>query len=612
MPDDEDQVFVMDIGDMPLEDAASANTLGLNAMLLALDADAAIVLVAEDGTVVCLGCGTVVTLETAGKSYYYGEGRYAHDEGTKSHSWVADYLSFHVCPNCGSAVDDNFIKQEDKVINSPSPCCLTDESGNTCPDCGYTYEACPTGHANTQEWSYAIDGTPKHRDGTYTHSIHITSITYQCSDCGLCFTKAVDKESMENCSFNQETKACYSCGFVNTCDHANATETTYPKNYDEVVYNHVDGTYTHSRTYQAVKSTYCGTCGMSWYEDVGEVTDERHCSFRSETNTCRYCKWENTCQHENAQWHDDRTHVTGKDNGDGTHTISYDTISYLICDVCTYSNTKYGEHVDGVVEAHDFINGKCRTCDAPCPHANTSTGSSFREDLEYAPNDALTHVVTYDMVRITRCKDCWMEIGRETSAEAKSMVEKHDIGKDGRCVECGYLTVCTHESAYVRTYVDSWDYYGKDDLLVGQTELNHEFKEFGRLYCPECGYLGEVTETGNTIVLSMCTMQNPGECSICGYKRNVDEQCQHARTKTYYNHNTYGAKAIDAHFHTWLWTYYEGVECLDCGLQLSYEAITEKVEAVERHYFNYGVCVDCGTRSSARMRTRTRITSWSL
>ena len=166
------------------------------------------------------------------------------------------------------------------------------------------------------------------------------------------------------------------------------------------------------------------------------------------------------CTHANFSEYVHENTTSVNDNGDGTHTATYDTVLITYCLDC-YINLKSEPIETGLIrrENHEWTpEGYCLFCNAEntCAHEHTETLECAR-NWEYRDNgDGKTHTKTYEKGTQTHCLDCGTNYGEVWEETVTTETENHNWNSEGVCWNCGVVNTCTHEHTETLECARNW------------------------------------------------------------------------------------------------------------------------------------------------------------
>lgn len=226
------------------------------------------------------------------------------------------------------------------------------------------------------------------------------------------------------------------------CTHQRRTRILYGKSEEEYINDNNPKTHLHIS--KGNLNVICMDC-WDLLDTIPYEETRREEHYLWPENTCHYCGYESTCQHQGGthtemEWSADYT-ITQMD--ETSHTRTGKIYVWTICDECgdeldeqiLEGQTETGEHV--------YYKGVCDICGYanPCTHQHlveTVTVSRIRDNgLKYTQRDDIYHLVDGGMtVRKVRCRDCGEELSSIESIN-RGTKEYHQF-RDGTCVACGY------------------------------------------------------------------------------------------------------------------------------------------------------------------------------
>ncbi len=517
---------------------------------------------------VCINCGHANTCEHTNTEYAeWWDGEITIENTGDAHNHKVTGTKVHEtrCKDCGMSLSRSEQTEEDVWGHSF-------ENG-VCTECGYV-------NTCVHESTYVYTGAAKGLNITYTeiegnNRYHMETAeraaeyTY-CSDCGeeLAYTELEQAYSKQGEHWYGEngTDACWDCHHVNTCAHANTTESWWWRDVDQLTFTAVDNeTHTVSGAYNTeIQCLDCGTwLGVTLQPEPR--TETREHNFVD--GVCTECGHKNTCTHENVYYYFEPSgdvRFVPDDNG-LTHSKVTDGWIVTCCEKC-YAEVARTSVSNAIVNnEHYYAEGKCIECgyQNTCKHEHTSEYEQLWDEDEVLSFDEKYHTVRGSGRIVTICTDCDEELAHQ-DAESITTTYIHYF-ENGVCTTCGYKNVCTHPNKQSSDYAVaafSYDPNAEGGHLVTGHKISRE-------YCPDCHENWPETLTLNTTFVERHTMYN-GACIYCGHT-HTEETIPATATCT---EDGLG----------------EGTKCSVCGDIL---VAQEELQAYGHNYVD-GVCTICG------------------
>lgn len=139
---------------------------------------------------------------------------------SRMHTYTADILAYHYCPDCGVMKDRRVVKKGARFTEEHDPWFLCTEEGSRCELCGYE-EACA--HKNVQPWTNIYSISRVLSAGAGKHTLLCNIVQEQCcTDCGkvLSSTPVVHAELTDE-HYYDVNGVCEDCGYKTACTHKN-------------------------------------------------------------------------------------------------------------------------------------------------------------------------------------------------------------------------------------------------------------------------------------------------------------------------------------------------------------------------------------------------------
>ena len=461
-----------------------------------------------------------------------------------------------------------------------------------CPDCGMEWEAelDAAGQTATEEHSYGSDGLCQYCRAASTDCAHANvsvyeyqvnhqysaddnsthTVTYDvmrtstCRDCGLSLGEEkviTGKTRTERHSWSSDG-VCYDCNARNSCEHARMMS----DDHDSIESWTDNGDGTHTVTYTLMRQNHCPDCDM-WFasETVASGLTRKESHSWSAEGLCYQCQAENDCEHRNVEINEYRRHISSSDNGDGTHTTTYNVEREKHCFDCgQYYASEVIAAGQTCVENHSDTgftgDNRCAGCGAENRCAHERTEAFIQQDnAVYTDNGDGTHTVTYDKGTQTHCLDCGFWFDTVYTEKGLQRTEKHSWNEQGVCWACNAKNACTHEYTETIECSRNWEYRDNGD---GKTHTM-TYEKGTRTHCLDCGaYYGEVWEGAIATETVNHNWNSEGFCWDC----NAKNACTHEHTRTEYGIEG-KQSAKDNGDGTHLLTYSVGnqTHCEDCG-----------------------------------------------
>ena len=220
-----------------------------------------------------------------------------------------------------------------------------------------------------------------------------------------------------------------------------------------------------------------------------------------------------------------------------------------------------------------------------CAHAHTDSYAGMR-DVVYTPVDDKYHETSGYAVTVVYCTDCRLTLSEDVDDERSSRQDRHNFwNEDGSCYYCGAENTCPHSNTITDEY-----WHDVEDIPIDDQTHERRGHRITHTWCEDCDMtLSEEVSTEITSVIERHCFED-GVCYRCG----AENTCPHSNTITDESWRDAEFIPIDdaAHeirghrvTHTW---------CEDCDMTLSEEVSTELFSEIGRHWFEDGVCYDCG------------------
>ena len=321
------------------------------------------------------------------------------------------------------------------------------------------------------------------------------------------------------------------------------------------------------------------------------------------------------CPHENTSEHEITIDLSATDNGDGTHRVTYQDKTSVVCDDCG-EWVRYAEEGEPyVVESENHVyteesGEECAICgpddsETGCPHTNTRE-YDITLAIEGTDNGDGTHDATYQERVSVVCDDCgnWLYYDEAQDGEPWSVEnEHHEFSMDdNRCWVCDAENTCTHENTIYkegvrRTYGDGTD--NGDGTHTIDVEIGNE------TWCKDC----RSTITYEVIVERHPVTEphdyNEGECWGCG----ALNPCKHKNTSYHENVRWYFEIETDTvdngdGTHSAMIEVSNDTWCDDCDELIKQEIVKPKAWTTEPHDYDDGECWVCGAESTCAHKNK--------
>lgn len=580
---------------------------------------------------VCEYCGSSNTIETIGTSNYSWE---KIDDAQHKESY--DRVNVRACNDCGKRSIISVIESvKDEVsahyfIDGVCGCGAT----STCQhENTTTYEALYSEHyeyvdETSHKQIYKIaDRTVCENEACAAEISFVdtgrTSETVQnhTFENGTCVCGATETEQ-EGCEHSWDWGTCTLCGAE--CEHPSPVEvnTWYSLVSGEWTNNN-NGT--HTGNCVKVAWTRCDVCSKYYEAPIeGEEAAVRTIEcwrWNGETGKCSECGYqvaeENDCTHENkTPLENSESNFSYTNNGDGTHTVSYDVNTREQCDDCDMLFAEFSERITET-KAHTYTDGVC-ACGAEesgetgCTHPNIKVNNTYYQLVtgsEWVSNNNGTHTGKAVKVNWWYCEDCSYGYEEEIEDPIDNYTEDCDF-EDGVCVRCEYKSSCEHASKTLE---------GHGVKLAEGTNWesrNNAENHFGTGYqetyyvCDDCGeFLTETDTELKDFVLPHNYNNGIESCSDCGYANT----CEHPEEKL---NVWYELVLAEGEQWTMTETTHTGVSkkiahyfCNECEAYWEESEQTAKEQSGE-HSMENGKCSVCGYENTCE-HPADQVNSWT-
>ena len=572
---------------------------------------------------ICLLCGCILTAQACDHITTYDVTEVVIIQCTpndeNSHHIEEETKEVTYCSDCGEKIQSNTVnvRKEDEAHNL--------DGNGTCIKCGLTssgdiecrhYDTSTRLELDHQDYTATDNG-----DGTHTRYIQ----NYYILHCGYCdeiIGQTEEDETLTNEAHWINYGKCFYCDAI-TCQHPNKYEVD--SGYMYIDYQEYSSTQ-HWAIGTQDYYEYCPDCNwFSGATENGGITIvyKRELSRELQAhaysgNQCTVCGYVNTCAHEHTDTqtntyntyegddlgsHTIYTHVetvttcqdcgvelsrqaetqegntenctkgvmigtphineSVVDNGDGTHTNTFDEYGIYECTVCHY----YIKDMDNlqhkvITEPHQYYGGQCW-----CGNTNTCIHEHQEYQYEYQVwssevIDESTHKARYRQNRMLVCLDCNEMLDSGYTDEYYEATEAHTFDEYDDCIVCYYHRPCQHPNKYEselnREYVGVQDIDDEYHACIYHVQY--------REVCPDCGWMSELAERD---VQELAKHDYLGQyCEGgCGHIN----PCTHENTRTdVYTDEIYEG---DDQGHHIAYTYiYSETNCVDCGINLDAQA----------------------------------------
>lgn len=542
-------------------------------------------------------------------------------DGAATHTFWMTHQYDLICDTCKSELDWGLTWQE---AMETAPHRFLD---GECQSCGYV---CPHENLETTASEEIYRCEPLDDE---THEVYgLRREEYACPDCG--FSDWEENEGLLRTEPHRyENGVCGLCGAE--CPHTKTGET----NVRETGRTYEDnGDGTHAETIHERYDLSCLNCGLILSEDQERTTRGEDGSHSYANGACQVCGA--PCPHaETVRRYRSIEGEAWKDNGDDTHTRTFDQSYDVVCAICGAVVDSGWEHQADEPLPHEYSEGACEICGAPCPHAHPvedfgvvdtyyrlngddthtlirvsresvhcedcgqvlvpphevqtelETGEHvegertlFDDPIEYLDNGDGTHTMVHTFLYNRTCAICGGAMDRISETQT-SPAEAHEFEQrdteDGSftvvCAACGY--VCPHEHTVPEDQ-------GGEHYFESRDETRHT--EYVRMevddYCPDCRfYMGNYREEVREL--------ETGE-HVEGSRELSD---------SFYTYADDGAGA-----HTVTLTEVYDRTCSVCGGAMAAETVTTELPSEAHRYGEDGVCIACGAAKPEEKKQKSK------
>lgn len=544
---------------------------------------------------VCEYCGSSNTIETIGTSNYSWE---KIDDAQHKESY--DRVNVRACNDCGKR---SIISVIESVKDEVSAHYFID---GVC-GCGAT-STCQHENTETYEAFYSLQF--EYIDET-SHMMN-----YKIANRTVCLNEACGEElafedtgrtgsSQDKHTF---TNGKCLCGAQETvtedCTHPNAVRRNqwYALVSGEWTNNN-NGT--HTGNCVLVDWMECGDCGELYEASIaGEEAAVRTIEcwrWNGETGKCAECGYQiadaNDCKHENkTPLENSESNFSYTNNGDGTHTVSYDVNTREQCDDCDMLFAEFSERITETKD-HTFINGVC-ACGAQgsgedgCTHPNIKVNNTYYQLVsgsEWVSNNNGTHTGKAVKVNWWYCDDCSYGYEEEIEDPIDNYTEDCDF-EDGVCVRCEYENVCQHPTESVTSEELSFVIENVQKNATHHTVRTNPGVQYT---CSACGATWDEKDTSTVEEFDAeHRYDTKNECIECGY---VKPACDHSAGGTRtdeYEMKFATPEYVDEEFHIQKYTVTFKYECNTCG-EL-YDGKPSEMEGLGGHEYDANGKCACG------------------
>ncbi len=496
-------------------------------------------------------------------------------------------------------------------------------NGGECKRCGYVNEC---GHENMSSWEeiWHVESCEQ-LDGEQHVTVGLLVGRAWCQDCDSDWWDVIAEhyeqteehyffETVEEYNFEVYTGVCSGCGYEHPCSHENSERVGFWCVEGEIT---ARDELTHSWTGKVYDWYKCADCGMMWNQYAGDSETRKTSHIFWEyieaddtdvmLDACYECKYERTCEHENAErWYEVDGEKFEKKN-DSVHERVGERIDWIECPDCDNTfKIRYGEE-GRVEEAHNFwgwseeeqrdvYTGVCDACGQKneCEHLNAEEREDIEGERRELEGDDLYHWAAGTITRVVYCPDCDQNLEVEETGVIDARKERHNYCEwddeleyhvyTGECADCGHENSCGHENKD-----EEFQVHG--DQFVDNGDGTHTLtgRGFDWYYCPDCDnewleYVGEdMTQTDKHFYIEYDEENDTDiihdACVHCGAALT----CEHKNAETGYGIDG-PATFIDIHTHEITGERIDRLNCPDCGMIYdirSGDTVTDKQE----HWF---------------------------
>lgn len=542
----------------------------------------------EDGSCMQEGCGAQNSCQHNGTTHTE---RFEDYEGPvkatcvdeQYHSIPGFEVTQTICDLCGGVIEET--REDAEVLEAHH----IRNGVCTFPGCGYEGEGCKHEHQGTS--TEEIMQRNQKSLGHDQHEYYVNVVKFvDCDDCMRVLSKEVIEENarrVENHEF--VNGVCVVCGGAEHPDHETKQISESAREYAPY------DAQTHTFVAEVYEAEICADCGeeLSRRLMASAATLRGEHTF-GEDGRCTLCGY---CQHKTTEQKAEV--VSGseryEDSKDGkTHIKTWDVEVKTICTVC-------GEQVsvkidqDSQQEIHDFGSGTC-ACGLPCPHANTKEPGMWYDwdNMEVVSYNEVSHTMRTNILTDVICQNCHQIVEADKVVEADvTMTFSHELDKDGKCVDCGYVPTCKHE--HIGKDVE-YDDYGSTATQWDAQGHTVAAEMIVYTYCEDCGTLlsRETTATEPT-KLPHRFVNGLDTCIVNGCE--AKNECTHSNlVEKTYDGMAHNYVSLGSGEHQYVANVMKRVYCQDCGVQMSHETVKENAVLTEEHVFMQGVCAYCGEK----------------
>ncbi|MDO5376761.1 MAG: hypothetical protein Q4G52_00365, partial [Clostridia bacterium] len=464
---------------------------------------------------VCGGCGAENTCTHPNLDTWESKGNvtYVSNGSNLTHQIICDLYREAWCSNCSERFERELIEANH-----------TEEQRYSYDENGKCY-ACD--HQNACDHANATMGTVKTCEGYKTKDAKNHAIVYamyeqlQCPDCSKVFPNGdliAEREMLEAHQFYNGI--CTFCGYENACTHENTGTKVVTKKKD-AQFEPMDDRY-HLVTYDAYEVTVCAVCNAELSEETlvkaGRQERREHSS-----GTCYACGYKREeCQHEHVTESTSWVNAFALDWNAGTHRFIADVMKTTTCLDCGVKTTEIiQENVEGTElhEVNAIANMTGCWCgyegpNADCKHENTVEESSYQYVSVLAQNET-HHKMSALKEIVTSCPVCDEYLGSRYIDD--QIVEEEHQWEFGKCVVCGYLNPCPHQTtseayAYTRTSI----------LSTNEDTHTMSGDKWKLVICDDCGDTLEKTlEAYDCTFTEEHSYGEDNVCDLCAYVGTV-------------------------------------------------------------------------------------------
>lgn len=235
-----------------------------------------------------------------------------------------------------------------------------------------------------------------------------------CNGCGKNLGQVQGERISERHSFSGNS--CSKCGYTKPadCQHSSTSDQYIRSNYKQLNSTH--------HQVQKVFNRTCNSCGKNLGEVKGDWQNATHTFSGNTCTACGYQKADAPCEH--PSFREEYLYNQYLPYNETHHHVQH--VNRKICNSC---GKNLGQTTGSTQrELHEFANGVCKKCDAPCAHVY---GSDYQQAVSgsqaWAMLDHEYHTVLSQEYTAV-CTVCGMEATLRTNADG-SQKEKHHFDK---------------------------------------------------------------------------------------------------------------------------------------------------------------------------------------